>query len=96
MATKMGKRELANCIRCWLQKFGSRDNETFYAEVIVGEITWELSMQYNYDETGCQLEPYDWCRVSGSKTMSNTSIEDRTEEELYDIYLRLLVMKHQY
>ena len=35
----MNKEQKVNWIKCWLQKFGNRDNETFNTEVVVGETT---------------------------------------------------------
>lgn len=84
----MNKEQKVNWIKCWLQKFGNRDNETFNTEVVVGETTWELSLQYDYDFDGDRLEPYGWCR-SGFKHLRNNQISDRTGEELDEIVNQL-------
>ena len=76
----MNKKQKVNWIKCWLQKFGNRDNETFHTNVIIGNINWELSLQYNYDFDGDECNPYHWCR-SGFKHLCNT-ISDRSDEEL--------------
>jgi len=81
MAEKLTKEELINVIKCWLQKFGNRDNETFNIEVILGDTYWDISLQYNFDEVGNQIEPNDWCR-SSFKHVRNNSLSDRTEDEL--------------
>jgi hypothetical protein len=47
----MNKEQKVNWIKCWLQKFGNRDNETFNTEVVVGETTWEISI-YSYAKAG--------------------------------------------
>lgn len=84
----MSKREKINWIKCWLQKFGKRDNETFNIEVTVGEITWEISLQYDYDFEGDKLDPRDWC-CHGFKHLRNNGLSDRTEEELETIIEQL-------
>lgn len=88
----MNKEQKVNWIKCWLQKFGNRDNETFNIEVVVGEIVWEISLQYDYDFDGDILEPYDWCR-SGFKHLRNNKISDRTDEELDKIISQLKIKK---
>jgi hypothetical protein len=84
----MNKEQKVNYVKCWLQKFGNRDNETFNTEVVVGKTTWEISLQYNFDDDGDQCEPYDWCR-SDFKHLRNNQISDRTDEELDEIINQL-------
>jgi hypothetical protein len=84
----MDKEQKVNYIKCWLQKFGNRDNETFNTEVVVGEKSWYISLQYNFDNDCNQCEPYDWCR-SSFKHVNNNTISDRTDEELGDIVNQL-------
>lgn len=88
----MDKEQKVNYVKYWLQKFGNRDNETFNTEVVVGETTWEISLQYNFDDDGNQCEPYDWCR-SSFKHLRNNQISDRTNEELDEIIKQLKVKK---
>ena len=88
----MNKEQKVNWVKCWLQKFGNRDNETFNTDVVVGETTWELSIQYDYDFDGDRLKPYSWCR-SGFKHLRNNQISDRTDEEL-DGIINQLKLKH--
>ena len=73
-----------NYIKCWLQKFGDRDNETFHTEVTIDDVTWEISMQYNFDDDGYETNPYDWCKNSFKHLLNNT-IADRSEKELDEI-----------
>ena len=80
----MNKEQKVNCIKCWLQKFGNRDNETFNTEVILGETTWEISLQYDFDLDGDRFEPYSLCR-RGFKHINYNRISDRNEEELDEI-----------
>ena len=84
----MDTKQKVNYVKYWLQKFGTRDNETFNTEVMVGETTWEISLQYNFDNEGNQFEPYDWC-CSSFKHVHNNQISDRTDEELDDIINQL-------
>lgn len=84
----MSKKGKINWIKCWLQKFGKRDNETFNIKVTVGEITWEIALQYDYDFEGDKLDPRDWCCYS-FKHLRNNSLSDRTEEELEAIIKQL-------
>lgn len=84
----MNKEQKVNYVKFWLQKFGNRDNEMFSTEVVVGETTWEISLQYNFDDEGEQCEPYDWCR-SGFRHLRNNQISDRTDEELDEIINQL-------
>jgi len=84
----MNKGQKVNWIRGWLQRFGDRDNETFSTEFIVSGVSWELSLQYDYDFDGDALEPMDWCR-DGFRHLHNNTISDRTEEELDDIINKL-------
>lgn len=84
----MDKEKRVNWIKSWLRKYCNRDNETFNTEVVVGETTWELSLQYNYDFDGDKLEPYDWCR-NGFKHQRNNQISDRTDVELNQIINQL-------
>ena len=81
----MNKEQKVNYVKCWLQKFGNRDNETFNTDVLVGDINWSISLQYNFDDDG---EPYDWCR-SSFKHIRNNQISDRSDEELDDIINQL-------
>lgn len=77
----MTHEQKVNWIKCWLQKFGNRDNETFNVEVTVGDITWAISLQYDYDFDGEKYDPQDWC-CKGFKHVFNNHIDDRSEEEL--------------
>jgi len=88
----MNKKQKVNWVKCWLQKFGNRDNETFNTEVVVGEINWRLSRQYDYDFDGNRLEPYDECSRS-FKHVHDNQISDRTDEEL-DAIINQLKSKH--
>ena len=92
----MMKEEKINYIKAWLQMFGERDNETFSIQVKVGEVQWDISMQYNYDiEERCRIDPYSWCR-SGFKHVNNTGLDDRSEEELSGIIKELEKIKTFY
>lgn len=84
----MNKRQKINWIKAWLQRFGDRDNETFNIEIMVDNIIWKISLQYNFDFEGEQLEPYDWCRRN-FKHVHNNTLYDRTEEELTRIIEQL-------
>lgn len=88
----MNKQQKINWIKCWLQKFGNRDNETFYYHVVVNKIEWDLSIQYNYNFDGDQIEPYDYCR-SSFKHLHNNRIIDRTDVELDEIINQLKLIK---
>lgn len=88
----MNKKQKVNWIKYWLQKFGNRDNETFNTEVVAGETTWQISLQYNFDFDGDRLEPYDWCRRD-FKHIHDNQISDRTDEELNEI-INQLKSKH--
>ena len=85
---KLNKEQKVNWIKCWLQKFGNRDNQTFNTEVVMGETTWEISLQYGYDFDGGRLEPYERCSRS-FKHVHDTQISDRTDEELDEIINKL-------
>ena len=91
----MTKEEKVCYIKCWLQKFGDRDNETFNTEVVTNNITWRISMQYNFSDEGNQIDPYDWCCKS-FKHVHDNSISDRTEEELDEIITQLKLKKSYY
>jgi len=80
----MSKTLKENIIKLWLQKFGDRDNESFTTEVIIGNTTWSLSLEYSFSDEGDQLEPYDYCRSSFKHLFENT-ISDRSEAELDQI-----------
>lgn len=84
----MDKEQKINWIKCWLQKFGDRDNEAFNTKILVNETTYELSLQYDYDFDGDKLFPYDWCRT-GFKHLKNNRLSDRANEELDDIINQL-------
>jgi len=84
----MNEEQKVNYVKCWLQKFGNRDNETFNTEVELSETTWQISLQYNFDDNGNHCEPYDWCR-SGFKHLRGNQISDRTDEELDEIINKL-------
>jgi hypothetical protein len=88
----MNKEQKVNWIKCWLQKFGNRDNETFHIEVVVGDTYWELSLQYGYDFDGDRIDPNDWC-CSGFKHLHNNKISDRTDGELDRIIDQLKLIK---
>lgn len=77
----MNREEKVNYIKCWLQKFGDRDNETFRTEVYLDGIYWTICMQYNFDDDGNEISPYDWC-VYSFKHVRENAIADRTENEL--------------
>ena len=85
------KEKLIYSIKAWLQRFGNRDNETFNYEVI----GWRLSLQYDYDLDGGRIEPYNWC-LSGFKHVHNNSLDDRSEEELREIFDKLIEVKQFY
>lgn len=80
----MNKEQKVNWIKCWLQKFGNRDNETFNIEVTINDERWQIWLQYSYDFEGDQIDPMDRC-LKGFKHLRNNSISDRTEEELNEI-----------
>ena len=88
----MKKEQKINYIKYWLQKFGERDNETFNIEVEVNGVIFHISMQYNFDECGDEILPYDWCR-NGFKHLITNSISDRTESELDEIINKLKIKK---
>jgi hypothetical protein len=83
----MNKSQLIIAIHAWLQRFGSRDNETFYYDV--GE--WHLSLQYHFDLDGEQYEPYSWAN-RGNK-LSSTNMETYDEQTLKTILDTLLKIK---
>ncbi len=91
----MNKDQKVNWIKCWLQKFGNRDNETFYFQVILDNSPWELYIQYDYDFDGDRIEPRDWC-TSGFKHLSNNSISDRNDNEIDSIIDQLKSTKIYY
>lgn len=84
----MNKEQKVLWIKCWLQKFGERDNETFNTEVTLGDTHWDISIQYNYDFDGYEISPNDWC-INGFKHTSYNHISDRSEEELDQIIKEL-------
>jgi hypothetical protein len=84
----MNKEQKVNWIKCWLQKFGNRDNETFNKQITINGITWELSLQYDFDFDGEKLEPYDWCS-NNFKQIHNNRIQDKSNEELNEIINKL-------
>ena len=45
-------------------------------------------MQYNFDEEGNELEPYNWCHLS-FKHVHKNSISHRSEKELDEIIIEL-------
>lgn len=77
----MDKEKKENWIKCWLQKFGNRDNETFNTEITINDKSLNLILQYNYNFDGDQLDPSSWC-LSGFKNVRNNKLSDKTEEEL--------------
>ena len=80
-------------VKLWLQKFGQRDNDTFYQEITVNEVDWRISMQYNFSSfDGDEIIPNDWCR-HGFKHVFDNVIFDRTEEELDAILCELNKIK---
>jgi hypothetical protein len=92
----MDKLQKNNYVKCWLQKFGERDNETFNTEVVINDnLTWRISLQYNFDDEGEELKPYNWC-TCGFKNLRYNSISDRTEEELDEIINKLKTKKSHY
>lgn len=91
----MNKEQKVNWIKCWLQKFGNRDNETFNIDVIVNATVYNISLQYNYDFDGDRCEPYNWCR-NGFKHLNNNQITDRTDDELDLIIDQLKVKQINY
>jgi len=91
MDTKEAK---VNYIKYWLQKFGDRDNESFFTKVILKDITWDITYQFHYDENGEEVEPYCWCSI-GFKDLHDNLISNRTEEEL-DVIAWHLKNKQEY
>lgn len=89
------KLEKSNWIKCWLQKFGRRDNETFSAILDNGTNYYELSLQYSFDFDDIECEPFDWCRVGRGKA-ANSSIIERSEYELDEIIEMLKYCKTNY
>lgn len=89
----MNKEQKVNWIKYWLQRFGNRDKSTFNVSVDLGEITWEISMQYNYSFSGRELNPFDWCSYHFKHTFNN-GISDRTDEELDQIISKLKTMQN--
>lgn len=87
------KQKKVNRVKLWLQKFGDRDNETFYKEIEVGDINWRISMQYTYDDDGDEIISSNWC-CRNFKHVFNNAIEDRTEEELEAILFELQKIKN--
>lgn len=87
------KQNKVNCIKLWLQRFGDRDNDTFYKDIKVGDINWHISMQYTYADDGDEIISNDWCRHGFKHTFDN-GIADRTEEELDAILFQLHEIKH--
>jgi hypothetical protein len=91
----MNNEQKVGYIKYWLQKFGNRDNQTFNTEVIHNEITWSISLQYNFDNNGDQIDPFNWC-VKSFKHVFDTDISDRTEDELDGIIYQLKSKKTHY
>jgi hypothetical protein len=91
----MNKEQKINWVKCWLQKFGERDNETFSYPVEIFGSEWELLLQYNYDFSGDQLDPFCWCR-SGFKHVGDNLLEDRSDDELGSIIDNLKLKKIHY
>ena len=87
----MNKEQKVNYVKCWLQKFGNRDNETFNIQLE----KWRISMQYDYDLEGYRIIPMNWC-CSSFKHVHNNSLEDRTEDELTEIIKILFSIKKIY
>ena len=79
-----------NWIKAWLQMFGERDNETFSIEIEAEGVHYDISMQYNFDLDGDQIQPYDWC---SSGKGDRSGIKDRTGEELDAIIKKLKEIK---
>lgn len=94
MIQLINKEQKVNWIKCWLQKFGDRNNETFYTKVTLDKTDFELSLQYDFDFEGDRIEPYDSC-VSSFKQLRNIQISDRTDEEL-DKIIKQLELKQLY
>ena len=91
----MNKEQKVNYVKCWLQKFGNRDNETFNTEVVVGETTWRISLQYSFTDEGDQINSYDWCSRS-FKHVHDNQISDRTDGELDEIINQLKLRQFFY
>lgn len=89
------KEHKINIIKLWLQMFGKRDNETFNQTVTVGNITWNIWLQYSFHEYGDVILPYNSCSM-GFKHLQNATLEDRTEEELDGIIAELKKIKKNY
>jgi hypothetical protein len=77
-----------NYIKWWLQRFGDRDDDTFFKEIVVGELNWRLSLQYEYTDIGSRIDAWNWCS-KGFKHVGDNSLEDRTKDELDAIILEL-------
>ncbi len=88
----MNKKQKVNYIKAWLQRFGERDNETFYIEVKMEEETWLLALQYDYDFDGDRISSFDWCWKS-FKHVGDTYISDRNKKELDEIIRKLNIIK---
>ena len=88
----MTKEQKVIWIKCWLQEFGERDNKTFNVQIALNDETWDISMQYNYDFEGFEMEPNHWCRNS-FKHLRNNKLEDRTEDELDGFIAKLKKIK---
>lgn len=91
----MNTEQKVGYIKYWLQKFGNRDNETFNTEVTHNEITWRISLQYNFDDEGDQMDCFSWC-VKSFKHVFDTDIEDRTDDELDGIIYQLKLKQTHY
>jgi hypothetical protein len=83
----MNQTQLINAIHAWLQRFGNRNNDTFYYDI--GE--WHLSLQYHFDLDGEQYEPYSW--VNRGSKLGSTTLETYDEKVLQDILTLLLKVK---
>jgi hypothetical protein len=88
----MAKEQKVNYIKGWLQKFGNRNNETFYTKVSLGEEELHISLQYNFRDEREVAEPLDLC-VNGYCSDFGKNISDRTEKELGAI-VKVLDAKH--
>lgn len=80
----MSKKEKINWIKWWLQRYGERDDSVFHIEIESNEITWDISLQYNYGDNGLEYDPFDWCS-NGFKHTFMDRISYRSDEELDEI-----------
>ena len=91
----MTKDNKVNYVKLWLQKFGDRNNETFHTEVEACGKIWNISMQYGFSNDGDEIIPFNWCTHSFKHTF-DSSITDRSEEELDEIINKLKIKKSFY